>query len=55
MKETFKNYAILINPNKQYLVDYVILQDGTKVFKPTMLKGSDLTEKQIIDLLKFNV
>lgn len=39
-----------INPSQEYPVTYTIKQDGTKVNEPTMLKGEDLTEPQIVEL-----
>ena len=39
-----------VKTNKKYPVDYTILQDGTRVEKPTMLLGRDLTEPQITKL-----
>lgn len=45
------NYATLIKGNKKYPVTYTIKQDGTKVFKKGFLKGKDLTENQINELL----
>jgi len=39
-----------VKTNKKYPVDYTILQDGTRVEKPTMLFGRDLTEPQITKL-----
>lgn len=39
-----------VNPNQEYPVTYTIKQDGTKVNEPSMLKGVDLTEPQIVEL-----
>ena len=39
-----------VNPSQEYPVTYTIKQDGTKVNEPTMLKGDDLTELQIVQL-----
>jgi hypothetical protein len=39
-----------VNPSQEYPVTYTIKQDGTKVNEPTMLKGEDLTEPQIVEL-----
>ena len=39
-----------VNPNQEYPVTYTIKQDGTKINEPTMLKGEDLTQNQIVEL-----
>ena len=39
-----------VDPDKEYPVNYTIKQDGTKVHKPQMLIGADLTENQIVEL-----
>lgn len=39
-----------VNPDKEYPVNYSVKQDGTKVYKPQMLIGADLTENQIVEL-----
>lgn len=39
-----------VNPDKEYPVSYTIENDGTKDHKPTILKGMDLTEPQIVEL-----
>lgn len=40
-----RSYLVhFVNPNQEYPVTYTIKQDGTKVNKPIMLKGEDLTE-----------
>lgn len=49
------NYGILVDPEKMYPVTYTIKQDGTKVYGNTFLKGSDLTEPQIKELIKNTV
>lgn len=45
------NYGTLIDPDKYYPVTYTIPQSGKKIFKKGKLKGSDLTENQIIEIL----
>lgn len=45
------NYGALIDPEKLYPVTYTITQGGKKIFKKGELKGSDLTENQIKELL----
>jgi hypothetical protein len=45
------NYGSLINPDKYYPVKYTITQKGDRVFKNQKIKGQDMTEPQIIDLL----
>lgn len=44
------NWALLVDPEKEYPVSYTIKQDGTKVNKPAILLGKDLTENQIKEL-----
>ena len=44
------NYAILVDPEREYPVSYIIKQNGEKQFIPTVLKGKDLTENQIKEL-----
>lgn len=44
------NYALLIDENKLYPVNYVIDGSGNKIKKKCKLKGSDLTENQIKEL-----
>ena len=39
-----------VDPDKEYPVNYTIKHDGTKVHKPQMLIGADLTENQIVEL-----
>lgn len=39
-----------VKPNVLYPVSYTIKQDGTVDHTPTMLKGEDLTEPQIVKL-----
>ena len=48
------NYAILVDPEKEYPVSYIIKQNGEKQFIPTVLKGKDLTENQIKELAETN-
>ncbi len=36
-----------VSPNKEYIVDYTINNDGTRNNMPCMLLGKDLTENQI--------
>ena len=43
------NPALLIDPNASYEVDYTIDQSGKKHVYPQVIKGGDMTEKQIID------
>jgi hypothetical protein len=45
------NPALLIDPNQLYQVKYTIDQSGKKHKGDTFLKGEDLTEKQIIDII----
>lgn len=45
------NYGTLIDPDKLYPVTYTITQDGKKIFKKGRLKGCDLTENQVKELL----
>lgn len=44
------NFALLVNENDLYPVNYTIKQNGEKVKKPAKLKGGDLTENQIKQL-----
>jgi len=45
-----------INADKLYPVDYTIKQNGEKIFKPSLIKGSDLTQNQIVELfLEMNI
>lgn len=46
-----RNYAIMVEENSHYPVSYTIKQDGTKVIENTMLKGGDMTENQIKELV----
>lgn len=46
-----RNAVKFIDPDQLYPVSYTIKQDGTKVNVPTMLKGKDLTEPQIAELV----
>jgi len=41
-----------VDPNKEYPVSYIIKQNGEKINEPSILKGCDLTEKQIIELFE---
>lgn len=46
-----RSYLVkFVDPNKEYDVDYIIKQDGTKEIGIFTLKGADLTEKQILQL-----
>lgn len=45
------NYGTLIDPDKLYPVTYSITQSGKKIFKKGKLKGCDLTENQVKQLL----
>lgn len=45
------NYGTLIDPDKLYPVTYSITQSGKKIFKKGKLKGCDLTENQVTQLL----
>ena len=46
-----RSYLVkFVDPEKEYDVDYIIRQDGTKYFGNFTLKGKDLTEKQILTL-----
>lgn len=45
-----RKLVLKINPETFYPVNYTINQDGTKNYRKTFLRGSDLTEKQIIQL-----
>lgn len=47
-----RELVLKIDPEKYYPVNYIILQNGSKVMKSTYLKGKDLTERQIINLYK---
>lgn len=46
------NYGTLIDPDKLYPVTYTITQSGKKIYKKGKLRGSDLTENQVKELLK---
>jgi hypothetical protein len=46
------NYGTLIDPDKFYPVTYTINQSGKKIYKKGKLKGSDLTENQVKELLR---
>jgi len=46
------NYGTLVDPEKEYPVTYTIAQDGTKTIQNTFLKGKDLTENQIKELVE---
>jgi len=43
-----------IDPEKEYPVSYTITQGGIKAYKRQMLKGSDLTQPQIVELFTNN-
>lgn len=45
------NYGTLIDPNKLYPITYTITQNGKKVYKRGKLRGCDLTENQVKELL----
>ena len=46
-----RSYLVkFVDPEKEYDVDYIIKQDGTKETGIFTLKGKDLTEKQILTL-----
>jgi len=46
-----RSYLVkFVDPEKEYDVDYIIKQDGTKETGIFTLKGEDLTEKQILQL-----
>lgn len=46
------NLALLVDADVLYPVTYTIKQDGTKVIENTWLKGGDLTENQIRELVQ---
>ena len=46
------NYALLVDPEKEYPVSYYILPNGAKQLCPTVAKGKDLTENQIKELIE---
>lgn len=45
------NYGKLLDPNKRYKVFSTFAQDGTEYHKISFVKGSDLTENQIKEIL----
>lgn len=46
-----RSYLVkFVDPKKEYTVDYIIGQDGTKKIGTFVLKGEDLTENQILQL-----
>lgn len=45
-----RNYAIIVEENSHYPVNYTIKKNGEKVIENTMLKGGDMTENQIKEL-----
>ena len=46
-----RSYLVkFVDPQKEYLVDYIIKQNGNKETGMFMLKGKDLTENQILGL-----
>jgi len=45
-----RELVLKVDPEKKYPVSYTIRQDGSKINKPTFLKGKDLTEPQIVSL-----
>lgn len=45
------NYGTIIDPEKFYPVSYTITQGGKKIYKKGKLKGCDLTENQVKELL----
>jgi hypothetical protein len=53
MRKEKINYALLVEPETLYPVNYTIKQDGTKVFKKSLLLGKDMTENQIKELYDF--
>lgn len=46
------NYGTLIDHDKLYPVTYTVTQSGKKIYKKGKLKGYDLTENQVKELLK---
>ena len=51
MEKDSTNYGILVAPEQWYPVTYTIDQSGKKHIGATILKGKDLTENQIKELL----
>lgn len=52
MKDNDKtNPALLIDPEQMYPVSYTIDQSGKKHHENTFLKGGDLTENQIKEII----
>jgi len=51
MKNTL-NFGTLVDPDKYYPVTYSFNQDGKKIFKKGKLKGCDLTENQVKEILR---
>ena len=46
-----RSYLVkFVDPEKEYDVDYIIKQDGSKENGVFTLKGNDLTESQILQL-----